>query len=298
MTLRSMKNLYRGMNAHLHSLAQNPYGSPTIWTSFHASHIGHINDALNQRLPPNYIARPEQSLQIWTEDEDGAERRQQPRPDSAIFRTGQGNGGGAASETGKNQSSTRVISIREWLSDEEITIPSVVIYKPASHEVMGEPVTRIELLSESNKRGGSGYHGYLQNRRHALYSGTSLIELDYLHQSASPLPGVPVYPYEPDSHAYLLAVTDRRPGFNAVDEMLVYVIDVDQPLPTQVLIPLSGSDALVFDFDAVYQHTFEIGRWGAHIDYRDQPRRFESYSEPDREAIRQVMTAAASGMSG
>lgn len=277
-------NPYHGVNAHLHSIAQNPHGSPTIWPSLHASHIGHITDALNERLPAGYIARQEQSLQIWLEDTvTGDEMSRIPRPDSAIFRTGQGVPA-ASVMVAADDPSVRIISIKDWLAEVEITIPSVVVYQPDDHETLGTPVTRIELLSASNKRGGAGYTGYLTNRFVALRSGTSLIELDYLHQSASPLPGVPAYPHEADSHPYTVAVTDPHAG----DQMRVYVIDIDQPLP-HVNLPLTHGETTAFDFDAVYQHTFRAGRWGIHLDHTTEPRGFASYSAADQARIRAVM---------
>jgi len=182
MPLRTLENPYAGINAHLHSLAQNPQaGSPTIWTSIHAMYIGHLIDALNERLPAGYVARPEQSLQIWSEEEES-------RVASAPAQ--------------------RHMTIRPFL-EREITIPAGVIYRIEEHEIVGKPVTRLELLSASNKRGGYGYRGYLDNRWGALSSGTSLIEMDYLHQTVSPLPGMPPYPKHRDS--YTIAVTDRRP---------------------------------------------------------------------------------------
>jgi len=255
MPLRTLDNPYRGINAHLHSLAQNPQaGSPTIWTSIHAMHIGHLIDALNERLPAGYVARPEQSLQIWTADEEGAESAK----------------GGQFPER-------------------EITIPSAVIYRIDGHKIMGRPVTRIELLFASNKQGGYGCRGYLDNRWLALSSGTSLFELDYLHQTPSPFPLLPVYPKYQASHAYTIVATCLRPAQNPDDEMLVYSMDVDQPLPSQTVIPLAEADSINFDFEAVYQHTFSSGRWGIHMDYEDLPRNLDSYRSDDQQRIRQVM---------
>jgi len=82
------------------------------------------------------------------------------------------------------------------------------------------------------------------------------------------------------------------PGQNPNDEMLVYIMDVDQSLPTHAVIPLVENDSIEFDFEAVYQHTFSSGRWGIHIDYEETPRNFESYSEADQQRIRQVMERA------
>jgi hypothetical protein len=288
----SSVNPYRGINAHLHSIAQNPVkGSPTIWTSFHASHIGHIADLLNAQLPPHYIARPEQSLQIRAENIE-AERIQwsHPRPDVGIFRTGGGQISPDAAEALLDEHA-RTVPIADMLAL-KITRSAVAIYEVSDHEHMGQPVTRIELLSEDNKLGSKGYAGYLSNRLIALQSGTSLIELDYLHQSASPLPGIPAYPDDTKSHAYTLCVTDMRYGHNTGSVTLVYDIDVDTPLPARVRIPLARDDSLIFDFEAAYESTFRAGRWGTNIDYAALPRNFDTYSSDDLTRIHQVMERA------
>ncbi|PJF29193.1 MAG: hypothetical protein CUN52_09620 [Phototrophicales bacterium] len=149
MVIKTRDNLYKGVNAHLHSMAQNPSKSPTIWRSIHLAHITYLTDALNAQLPESYVARAETSLQIWVEDADADLLKQQtPIPDTSIG------------------------------------LSSVIIYKPLSHDYFGEPITRVELLSSSNKI-GKAKKAYLQNRRIALISGSSLVELDYLHQNTT-----------------------------------------------------------------------------------------------------------------
>lgn len=289
MPTHTLENPYRGVNAHLHSIAQNPLeGSPTIWTSIHASHIVDIINSLNGSLPLNYIARAEQSLQIWTEDFTGIPLKpRSPQPDVSVFRTSISDS--TIAEAIIDDIPVRVIPINPLL-EREITIPSAVIYEVKDHEVAGKPVTRIELLSASNMQDGSGYYGYLENRGIAIQSGTSLIELDYLHQFGSPMPKIARYPYQQDSHAYIIAVTDRRPRHQEV--MLAYLIDVDMLLPKRLTIPLAGEDSLAFDFDAVYQFTFKTGRWGLHLDYDELPRNFENYSALNQARIKAVMERA------
>ncbi len=290
---RLKKNPYRGINAHLHSMAQNPRNSPTIWTSIHASYIAYIIQTLNMQLPINYVARAEQSLQIWTENIDtGDERKRHPRPDVGVFRSDDSEVPMVSTAQAASAGTIHLIPIRALLMEDEITISSIVIYKPEDIRYMGEPITRIELLSDSNKIGGTGYKAYLHNRAVALASGTSLIELDYLHQTVSSLPGVPAYPDEPDSHAYTLTLIDRREEENPEQTARVHGIDVDMSLPT-IPIPLAGSENLLFDFEAVYQRTFEGDRWGTSIDYDLAPINLESYSLTDQLRIRDVMQRVA-----
>src|SRR5207247_2319617 len=92
---------------------------------------------------------------------------------------------------------------------------------------------------------------------------------------------------------YYIALTDLRPDQNPDHCMHVWVVDVDQPLPSHLPIPLAGSERLDFDLNRAYQYTFEVGRWGAHIDYEEMPRNFDSFRGADRERIRQVMSKLA-----
>jgi hypothetical protein len=60
-TVRSSKNQYRGINAHLHSHWQHEGG----WDSFHTNHIVDLMRLMRvQLMPLGYIAEIEQSLQI------------------------------------------------------------------------------------------------------------------------------------------------------------------------------------------------------------------------------------------
>jgi hypothetical protein len=76
----------------------------------------------------------------------------------------------------------------------------------------------------------------------------------------------------------------------------IHAFDVGQPIPT-LETPLTGTDTLAFDLDAVYQHTFMAGPWRALIDYEREPERLSSYHERDQERIRHVLTAIKSQLS-
>jgi hypothetical protein len=74
--------------------------------------------------------------------------------------------------------------------------------------------------------------------------------------------------------------------------LLAYEFDVDQPIPT-ITIPLAGDEAIKFNFDAVYQHTFQTGRWGNQVDYEREPDRIETYGQADQARIRARLRAVA-----
>jgi hypothetical protein len=85
MAVTSRKNEYQGINAHLNSELQSPYGG---WEGFHNSHITHIVEAIMSSLPAGYVIEPEQSFQIRAENPHSGEPvvPQEAKPDAAIYR--------------------------------------------------------------------------------------------------------------------------------------------------------------------------------------------------------------------
>jgi hypothetical protein len=61
MALYSPHNLYRGVNAHLHSALMNIAGG---WEEFHAAHIILLGMLIQRVLPTGYVISPEKSMQI------------------------------------------------------------------------------------------------------------------------------------------------------------------------------------------------------------------------------------------
>ena len=275
-----MKNPYKGINAHLNSMLQTEgdESQPSLWSSFHASHINHIADFLNDELPDGYIAMSEQSLQVRT---DFGMEIKRPRPDVSIFQQ---------SKTPASISSQSVMPT--WQAEIVDTIEAdeyytaVLIYEVDEQKQLGQVVVRIELLSPSNMPNQSAYAAYRMKRIENLRSGIPLIEIDYLHEFVSPITSLPQYPNDDDSFPFYTALSDPHPSLNE-GMVLVFGSYVNESLK-QIPIPLGGSQ-LLFDLDAVYQHTFERRRYHTLVNYENNPVRVESYGERDKLRIHQVM---------
>lgn len=276
------ENQYRGVNAHLHSYLQGTVGG---WAVFHAAHVHDIYKALDRQLPPGYEVSLEESLQVREFHPDTGERIRHPRPDIAVYDTtprATQTGGG----TGVATAPTMTFPAVDMLKDRESYMTAVLIHDARS----GVLVTRIELLSPTNKPTGEGFFLYVDKRDSTLRSGTALIEIDYLHESPPVIRRLPSYPdRHPGAYPYTLVVTDPRPRLEE-GQARVYGFDVDDPIPI-IQIPLSGDEALSFDFGAVYQETFDSRYFRSRVDYAQEPERFESYSQADRERIRARMAA-------
>ncbi len=283
------ENPYPGLNAHLNSLLQTPgtEDQPSIWHSFHTLHIAHIAEALNAQLPDHYIAFSEQSLQKRTSDDDfGTIEVQRPQPDVTVFQ--QGTGVVVAVAVALEPTwQARIADVLEPVKQPR----AVIIRELLPQGKLGRIVTRIELLSPSNKPFHRHYPAYEARRMEAIDSDVPLIEIDYLHESRSVLLQLPIYPSHPDAHPYSIIVSDPRPNWTE-GKISVYAFGVGEPM-ARFPVPLANDERLVFDLTPVYQHTFLAGRWGNLLNYTTAPERFDIYSPTDQERIRALMTKSA-----
>jgi hypothetical protein len=283
MAVRSKKNEYHGVNAHLHSHFQVHGG----WSSFHTNHISDLSRALNRLLPEGYLVDVEQSLQIKEIHPDSGEAISHPEPDITIYTTPS-----PKSEMGSQTPfATLTLPLLETVElTEDLYYSAVVIYKVLEDDTLGRPIARLEVLSPTNKF-GSGYVLYREKRNIALKSGVRLIEIDYLHQTESPVKGLPSYPRkQPGAYPYVVTVSDPTPDLEQGTAM-IYAFHVDEPIPT-ITIPLAESDRIDLDLNAVYQETFaSLTAYSYRVDYEQLPERFETYSVEDQERIRARMVA-------
>jgi len=292
MPLRRTQNLYRGVNAHLHSRLQN---TPDGWQEFHAQHIVDIARAIYPLLPPGYAVFTERSFQIRAIHPDTGEEirpRRKIRPDVGITSRESSSTDLSPNIYGVT-APTLTLPASAAIDDEEIYLTAAVIRKIENDEI-GTPVTWVELLSPTNKPGGTGFTQYTEKRLRSFQTGITLIEIDYLHQSRPVIHSVPSYPDgELDSHPYSIVVTTPLPTL-AEGKMLVYGFDVDGAMPIAP-VPLLESESITLDFGAVYRQTYEgTNAFNLRVDYEKLPDRFESYSPADQEHIRQVMERAKS----
>jgi hypothetical protein len=285
--VRSVRNQYLGVNAHLHSLLQDEGG----WGNFHTRHIVHLADWLNRQVRSlGYIAVVEDSLQIRRADE--SVRR--PKSDITIYDVQPlraGNQPAAATQGGVGLilPLTAAFDLPE-LSEKPYR--AVAIYEQVGAAQQNrEPVAWLEVLSPSNKRPGDDAEAYLRKRRDLLDSGIVFVEIDYLHETPptfSFLPNYSAAPQEP-AHPYRLVICEPRPRHED-GWMRLVEFGVDEPIPT-LAIPLNGPDVLSCNFDQVYRTTFETAFLGDLVDYASLPPNFDRYSPADQARIANRMLA-------
>ncbi len=282
MAIHSEKNLYPGINAHLNSYLQNELGG---WQSFHAEHIIDLERAINVRLPSGYYTRAEKGLQI---SETLASETQKPsgiRPDVTIY---QGGTRTASVSALAATPPTAVIPVVDTLGEEEYLI-GLVIYQAGEGSPLGRPITRIELLSPTNKPGSSDFGHYTVKRQDALRSGLRLVEIDYLHETPPITQAIASYADgEEGAFPYNLLVSDPRPSLEK-GPTYHYGFGVDDTLPV-IKIPLAGADEMTLDLGDAYRRTYENSTfYPVAVNYEQAPVHFERYTEADRERIRRRM---------
>jgi hypothetical protein len=291
MPLKAHDNLYRGVNAHLHSLFQAKGG----WASFHTQHIGHLAEAINALLPAGYLVDVEQSLQLKEIHPDTGERLLRPEPDLTVYATSATTG---KPHTSDGPAATLILPLLQTVElTEDVYFPAVLIYETREDAILGRPLTRIELFSPSNKFGGGAWL-YREKRLAALSSGLRLVEIDYLHETEPHALGFPSYPRQhPDAFAYNAIISDPTPTLEA-GHTWFYGFGVDEPMPI-LPIPLLGSEAIQVDMGAVYRRTFgSLAAYSHRVDYALLPERFERYRADDQARIRAVMARAAVASGG
>ncbi len=288
MPIHSIHNLYRGINAHLHSLWQAESG----WSGFHTNQISDLYKTLRaQLLPIGYDAEIEDSLQIRRIE--GSARN--PRADVLVYDT---QPDPAPATVQSLKSGAFRYPAMELLAEDlvsETPFRALAIYRLRPDQAArGTPVAWIELLSPSNKIGDDAeiYHA---KRMDVLHAGIVFVELDYLHETPPTLAALPNYRGLQSTklalrpHPYRVVVIDPRPALESGWGDVI-PFHVDDPLP-RVNIPLSGEDSLDFDLDVPYRKTFEESLYGRSVDYARFPLNFDHYSPFDQARIARRMLA-------
>lgn len=274
--IKAIKNQYVGINAHLHSYWQAQGG----WHEFHTAHIANLAHHLKvQLLPMGYTAGIEQSLQIRLDDVpygdpesdvtvyDVQRRVDQVRPDIAAPVVP-----GAAP----------IIELDEFMI-ERSEYRALAIYKTDQGR-RGEVIGWIELLSPSNKAGGSITNQYIFKRQALVRSGLTFVEIDYLNHTR------PTLNRFRDGLPYHIFLFDPHPDFYS-GLAYPYAFAVDDPIPT-VKIPLKGADLLEFDFGKPYQATLAEQFFAQDfIDYAEVPHGMDYYRPEDKKRIFRQMEA-------
>ena len=201
----------------------DPYlEAPHLWPDFHARFVPALSDALAPLVEPRYVVTLDERVNV-SYDWEGPEYM---RPDVAVLRSDEDRPAPSTRE-GMRGASSVLIPLDMGELPREIVLE---VHEQSS----GKLVTVVELLSPSNKDGGSETRRkYLRKRRSIVASDTHLVELDLLRSGRRMPMGRPL---PPASYYVTVSREERRPTAE------VFPIELSQPLPT-VPIPLLPPDA-------------------------------------------------------
>ena len=224
----------------------DPYlESPAFWSDFHARFINSWCEAIADALPNEYEAGIGDRVYLVEQDPDG---RKLVFPDVAITQ----------GDEDKQMSSQNAVATLE-----PVTIPLTILEGPRETyiEILHRPdrklITTLELLSPSNKN-QPGRTEYLAKRNALLYQPVHLVELDLLCGGKR----VPMnQPLPLGDNYYFVSRFEQRP------DCQVYTWILPDRLPT-LPVPLRVPDSdLLIDLQAVFNTTYERGRFARRIDY-------------------------------
>ncbi len=219
------------------------------WRGSHTMLIAYIRDALQERLPPDLIAAPEEEVvaigagaKAVTYVPDVQVREpwtlKEPGPTQVA----------GAPPTFPPQVATEPIrvfvddEIERWIEIRDTT---------------GRLVTVIELLSPSNKLESAERDRYFRKRRGFISGGAKLVEIDLLRQGAWLFPQVIRAVLQQANACYGISVFRAvRPG-----DYEVYPIRFRDRLPV-IRVPLRPSDAdVLLDMQPLVDQCHERGRY-------------------------------------
>jgi hypothetical protein len=259
-----MKSPFPGVDPYLESQG--------FWPDFHASFVIYWRDLLTDLLPDNYEVRVDERVNLVGLSPELEKRF---RPDLAVS---------------KLRPSTRAAPAPAGLATlEPVTLPLVIeeaeerqTFLTILHRPDRTLVAVLELLSPANKE-EPGRSSYLSKRNALLREPVHLVELDLLLGGQR----LPLGKEPPSGHFFAyVSRADRRPACD------VYAWGIRQPIPA-IPIPLLHPDPDVrIDLAAVFQTSYERGRYSRSINYTAPPP--ASFPDDDRSWIgEQIRTSPA-----
>lgn len=229
---------------------------PTRWPSLHQRFITYASDALNEILPPRYIADIGERLYVVQPDRSiypDVVVLEEPTPRPA--------------PQGISPTAGPAASDAPWV----VTMPLVEVREVFIQILLVDEnriVTAIEFLSPTNKAPGSeGQRLYLAKQHELHQSESHLLEIDLLREGAHTIAVPREELVKIGSWDYLICLHRGGDGFRYE----VRPVTTRQRLP-RIRVPLNGDDPdLALDLQHIYDRCYDAGPYARRIDYRPDP---------------------------
>lgn len=217
------------------------------WRDAHSRLVTYLCDALQERLPPDLVARAEEETAVGI---GASQLAVTYRPDVTVREP----------STLKEPSVEHVISPAPPAAGIEpirVVVNEEVERWLEIREASGRLVTVLELLSPTNKLESDDRGRYLRKRHSFIQGGANLVEIDLVRQGASVFPAPVRRICREKGACYGVCVfRTMRPG-----EQEIYPIRLRERLPA-VRVPLRPADAdMVVDLQPLIDQCHERGRY-------------------------------------
>jgi hypothetical protein len=244
-----MKSPFPGMDPYIEAA--------DLWEDFHDNLIAAIMGVILDALPRGYVARTRKRSYIaLVEAEEKAEHICLPDVKVIAPRPAKASTAARTEETAvATIPAGEPLDLRAFI-DEELVENFIDIFELKPERRL---VTRIEVLSPSNKRRGSkGWKQYLRKRQALLLGKANLVEIDLLRSGTR----MPMLDPLPNSPYYLLVAREQR-----APRCHVWPASFDRPLPP-IPVPLTRPDPdIPLALQPLVESICQRGRYEEEIDY-------------------------------
>jgi hypothetical protein len=216
------------------------------WRGAHSVLITYLRDALQERLPPDLVANPEEDILTVGAGESGNTYR----PDVQVSEPWLLKEPGVADVAPMSPPTLATEPIRVWLEEEVERWIEI-------HEATGRLITALELLSPSNKLESAERERYQRRRGRFISGGANFVEIDLTRQGAS------VFAKDVRNVLLRAAASYGICVFRAArrGECEVYPNRLRERLPA-IRVPLRPTDAdVVLDLQPLIDQCHERGRY-------------------------------------
>lgn len=216
------------------------------WRGAHTALIMYLRDALQDKLPPDLIASPEEEVVTIGAGKSPATYR----PDVQVREPWTLKEPGATEMTANRPPILATEPLRVFVEDE---IERWLEIRDAT----GRLITVVELLSPTKKLEASDRDRYLRKTRSFMSAGANLVEIDLVRQGAWIFPQLIRDVLRRIGACYgICVIRAARPG-----EYEVYPIRLRERLPA-IRVPLRPTDAdVVLDLQPIIDQCHERGRY-------------------------------------
>jgi hypothetical protein len=228
----------------------DPFIEGQVWKDFHHAFIGEARATLIPQVRPRYVVRVEERVYL---DEQPDEEITLIEPDVMVVEDSEAEGPGP-------RGAGAALAVEPVILSLPMPAEQKQRFLALRERETLRLVTVIEILSPTNKRGGSdGRRQYLEKRKELLRSSVHLVELDLLRGGRR----LPVRGSLPAGDYFAFVA---RAGYRPRAE--VYAWTMRQPLPT-VPVPLAGVDPdAALHLQAIFTSAYDRAGYDYSLDYR------------------------------